>query len=86
VTLGLLFSYAIKTSFVKKSILFLSSIPIAIATNVMRITMVAIVNDLYGGRIALGLFHDFTGFLVFAVAFLGLFGVSQLIGAKQIEL
>lgn len=86
VTLGLLFAYAIKTSFLKKSILFLSSIPIAIATNVMRIALVAAVNDLYGEKIAMGAFHDFTGYLIFVVAFLGLFGVAQMLGAKQIEI
>jgi len=86
VTLGLLFAYAMKTSFLKKSILFLSSVPIAIATNVMRITLVAIVNDLYGEKVAMGAFHDFTGYMVFIVAFLGLYGVAQIIGAKQIEI
>lgn len=86
VTLGLLFAYAMKTSFLKKSVLFLSSFPIAIATNVMRITIVAIVNDLYGEKIAMGAFHDFTGYMVFVVAFLGLFGVSQILGVKQIEI
>jgi hypothetical protein len=34
----------------------------------------------------MGAFHDFTGFLVFAVAFLGLFGVSQMLGVRKIEL
>lgn len=86
VTLGLVFAYAMKTSLLKKSILFLSSIPIAIATNVMRITIVAIVNDLYGEKIAMGAFHDFTGFMVFVVAFFGLLGVAQMMGAKQVEL
>ena len=86
VTLGLLFAYAMKTSFLKKSILFLSSIPIAIVTNVMRITIVSIVNDLYGEKIAMGAFHDFTGYMVFVAAFLGLFGVAHMMGAKQIEI
>ncbi len=83
VTLGLLFAYVMKTSFFKKSILFLSSIPIAIATNVMRITLVAIVNDLYGEKVAMGAFHDFTGYMVFVVAFLGLYGVAQIMGARE---
>lgn len=78
-TLGLLFAYFSKTSLLKKSILFLSSIPIAIATNVMRIMLVAIVNDLYGSKVAMGLFHDMTGYLVFVVAFGLLYGVSQLL-------
>ena len=84
-TLGLLFAYAMKTSLLKKSILFLSSIPIAIVTNVMRITIVAIVNDLYGGKVAMGAFHDFTGYMVFVAAFLGLFGVSKILEPGQNE-
>ena len=82
-TLGLLFAYTLKTSYFKKAILFLSSIPIAIGTNVLRITLVAVVNDLYGEKVALGAFHDFTGFLVFAFAFLALLGVSKALDTKQ---
>lgn len=76
-TLGLLFSYVIKVSLLKKTILFLSSIPIALASNIFRIILLAAVNDLYGEKVAMGFFHDFTGFLVFAVAFTGLYGVSR---------
>lgn len=82
-TLGLLFAYFSKTSFLKKSVLFLSSIPIAIATNVMRITLVAVVNDLYGSKVAMGFFHDFTGYLVFVVAFVLLYGVSQCVAERR---
>jgi exosortase len=82
-TLGLIFAYFSKTSFFKKSILFLSSIPIAIATNVMRITLVAVVNDLYGGKVAMGVFHDMTGYLVFVVAFGLLWGVAQVLGGRE---
>lgn len=84
-TLGLLFSYVIKVSFIKKTMLFLSSIPIALASNILRIILLAVVNDLYGERIAMGFFHDFTGFLVFAVAFSGLYGVSQMLEQKKNE-
>jgi len=78
-TLGLLFAYSLKVSYFKKGVLFLSSVPIALATNVTRIVMVAAVNDLYGQKVAMGLFHDLTGFFVFALAFLGLFGVSKIL-------
>jgi len=84
-TLGLLFSYAVKTSYLKKSIIFLSAVPIAIASNVFRIVLIAVVNDLYGGEVAMGTFHDLSGFLVFAVAFLGLLGVSTIMEPKQNE-
>lgn len=78
-TLGLLFAYAMKVSYAKKGILFLSSIPIAMTTNILRILMLAIVNDLYGEKVAMGFFHDFSGFLVFAFAFTGLLGVSKIL-------
>ena len=76
-TLGLLFAYALKVSFIKKAVLFIASAPIAIATNVLRILLIAIVNDLYGSKVAMGFFHDMTGYLVFAVAFGLLYGLSK---------
>ncbi len=76
-TLGLLFAYAMKSSYPKKTILFLSSIPIAVGTNVLRIIMLAVVNDLYGQKIAMGFFHDFTGFFVFGLAFFAMLGISR---------
>ena len=75
--LGVIFSYAMKVSYFKKAILLLSAVPIAMATNVFRITSISIVNDLYGEKVALGFFHDFSGFLVFFFAFLGLFVVGR---------
>ena len=87
ITLGVLFAYALKVSYLKKAVLLLSTIPIALATNVMRITLIAAVNDLYGEKVAMGFFHDFSGFLVFAVAFVSLYGVSRLLeGAKEVRM
>jgi len=82
-TLGLLFSYALKSSYLKKGILLISAVPIALATNILRITMLAAINDLYGEKIAMGFFHDFSGFLVFALAFLGLYSVGNTLKAKN---
>ena len=67
ITMGFLFSYAMKVSYVKKAILLLSSIPIAIMANVARVVLVAAVNDLYGEKFAMGIFHDFTGYLLFVL-------------------
>jgi len=78
-TLGLLFAYAMKGSYGRKGLLLLSSVPIAMATNVCRIAILAIVNDLYGEKVAMGWFHDFSGFLVFALAFILLLAVSNLL-------
>lgn len=85
-TLGLLFAFAMKTSYLKKALVLLSAVPIAILANIMRIILLATVNDLYGEKIAMGFFHDFTGFLVFVVAFAGLWVVVRVLeprGEKQ---
>lgn len=82
-TLGLLFSYFAKVSYVKKFIILAASIPIALISNIIRILLIAIVNDLYGEKIAMGFFHDFTGFLVFVFAFLGLVLVLKLVEGKD---
>jgi exosortase len=82
-TLGLIFSYTIKVSFLKKGFFFLSAMPIAIASNILRITVLAIVNDLYGQEAASGFFHDFSGFLVFAFAFVGLFIVGRILEVEK---
>jgi exosortase len=76
-TLGMLFAYFISVRFWKRALIFLSSIPIAMATNILRILILAAVNDLYGEKIAMGFVHDASGFLVFALAFLALLGVGK---------
>lgn len=81
-TLGLLFAYAMKISYWKKAILFASSIPIALATNIGRIVAISAVNDLYGERVSMGIFHDISGYMVFAAAFGGLFWVSRILEPK----
>ncbi len=75
-TLGLIFAFALKISLFKKIVLFLSSIPIAIVANIIRVLLLAVVNDIYGEKIAMGFFHDCTGFVMFAVAFIGLYFVG----------
>ncbi|MGA1841307.1 MAG: exosortase/archaeosortase family protein [bacterium] len=54
----------------KKWLLFLSAIPIAILTNIIRLTLTAGFASKYGEKIAEGFLHGFSGLMVF---FLGLF-------------
>jgi len=82
-TLGLLFAFAMKVSYVKKGLLLLSAIPIALAANIVRILMLATVNDLYGEKIAMGFFHDFSGYFMFAFAFTGLWMVGRALEGKN---
>ena len=57
-------------------ILVLSAVPIAIITNAARVSGTGILSHYYGTRVADGFFHEFSGWVVYVVAFLMLFGLG----------
>lgn len=63
----------------KKWVLFLVAAPIAILANIVRLSATALLASRYGGEIAKGFLHDFSGLVVFAVGITLLVGVSQLL-------
>lgn len=79
IALGALMAHFSTLSKTKKTILFLSSIPIAVSTNIIRIVSLSLVSEIYGGKYATGLFHDTMGILVFIFAFMGLTLVAKLL-------
>lgn len=79
IALGALMAYFSNISKTRKTILFLSSIPIAISTNVIRIAALTLVSEVYGQQYATGWFHNTMGILVFVFAFVGLSVVGKLL-------
>jgi len=79
IALGALMMYFSQLSKIKKGILLASSVPIAVGTNVIRITALTLVSEIYGSKYASGFFHDTMGVLVFVFAFAGLSLVSKLL-------
>ncbi len=79
ISLGALAAYFSDLSKTRKAILFAASIPIAVGTNIIRITSLGLVSEIYGEKYAMGLFHDTMGILVFVFAFLGLMLVQKLL-------
>jgi len=63
----------------RAAIIVLSAIPIAILTNALRVSGTGVLAHYYGTQVADGFFHSFSGWVVYIVAFLMLFGVGWLL-------
>jgi len=57
-------------------IIVVSAVPIAILTNALRVSGTGVLAHYYGTEVADGFFHSFSGWVVYIVAFLILFGVG----------
>jgi exosortase len=68
-TLGILFGYFTDRRFVVRCAIALLTVPVAIAANGLRIAGTGVAAHLYGGPAALGFFHTFSGWVVFAGSF-----------------
>lgn len=65
---GMLIAYLYPGPFWQRLVIFLSTIPITIAMNVMRIGLIGVFYEYYGLDVATGLLHDFQGWAVFIVS------------------
>jgi exosortase len=78
-TLGILYGYFTDPRPWMRTLIALSTVPIAIAANAARVTGTGVLAHYYGVEAATGFFHTFSGWLVFVVAFLLLFVVARLL-------
>jgi exosortase len=79
IALGALMAYFSRLSRVKKLVLFAASIPLAVATNIIRIVAVTLASEMYGSEFATGKFHDAMGMMVFVLAFLGMLMLANIL-------
>jgi exosortase len=79
VTLGLVFGYFSDSRVWVRTAIVLSAIPVAIVANGMRVAGTGMAAQWYGPEAAEGFFHDFSGWAVFAVAFVLMLGIHRLI-------
>ncbi|MDA3918280.1 MAG: exosortase/archaeosortase family protein [Deltaproteobacteria bacterium] len=66
----------------KKWLLFIAAAPIAILCNIIRLTFTAILASMYGGDVAQGFLHEFSGFVTFALGMAMLVGISSILTRK----
>ena len=78
-TLGIVYGYFCDPRGGVRTAIALSTIPIAIASNGVRVAGTGIAAHFIGPEAAQGFFHTFSGWLMFVVAFLMLFAVVRLI-------
>jgi exosortase len=65
--------------FWRSTILVVSAVPIAILTNALRVSGTGVLAHYYGTQVADGFFHSFSGWAIYIVAFLLLFGVGWIL-------
>lgn len=80
--LAAIFIYLLNCPLQKKALLFGIFIPIAIFSNISRVTSILLIANAYGKEISLRFFHDFSNIFVYIMAFAGLIVISRLTGCK----
>ncbi len=68
VALAVAFAFFLNISNIRRWIIILSAIPIAVATNALRVIVTGILAQWWGAKAAEGFFHEFAGLAVFALA------------------
>ncbi len=61
------YGYLTQKTIVRKWLLFISSIPIAMVGNMFRIMSICLVASAFGQDVATGFYHDYSGYVIFLV-------------------
>jgi exosortase/archaeosortase family protein len=78
ISLGLVYTYVIKGTVQKKTILLASVIPFALLGNLLRVMGICL-TTFYMGEAAGQKVHDYGGYVIFLVLIFGLLGLDSLL-------
>lgn len=84
-SLGLVYAYTIRSKIIKKVVLVLSIIPLALMGNILRVMVISLIAINFSKEAAQGFMHSFSGVVVFLFIVLGFVGIEALWGRKEIE-
>jgi exosortase len=79
ITLGIVFGYFVDHRVWVRAVIALSAIPVAILANGLRVASAGVAAHNYGTAGVEGLFHEFSGWVVFVIAFLMMLGLQRLL-------
>ena len=79
IAFGALYAYVCRLRGLWRLGLFAMSIPVAVVSNSVRIVSLIVVADIWDVETATGWYHDMSGLMVFAMAFLLMFGLERLV-------
>jgi exosortase D (VPLPA-CTERM-specific) len=80
-TMGFLMAYFYKGAIWKRILLFLSSIPITVLMNSLRVGIIGVTVEHWGTRMAEGFLHEFQGWVIFMLSAALLLGEVALLNA-----
>jgi len=80
--LGALFTQFCRVNILRKLLLFVFAVPVALLSNLLRVTFLLLVGYIYGDKATSGILHDVSGFMVFALGFFGLLLVSKILKCR----
>lgn len=85
IVLGIVYAYFIHRAFWKRVVLVAASVPVAICANASRLVITGILAHYGNPDLAQGFFHTFSGWVLFVIAFLMLFGIGMVLGSVSRE-
>lgn len=74
---GALYAYVCRVRRGWRLLLFAMSVPVAVVSNAIRIMSLIVVADIWDEQVATGWFHDGSGLMIYALAFLMMFGLER---------
>lgn len=84
-TLSIIYAFVLEGGLLMKSVIVLSSIPLAMIGNTLRITSVLGIANIYGTDVAIDYFHDFSSILLFSISLIGLFLIGRFFGKLKFK-
>jgi exosortase len=73
------YAFLMKTSTARRWIIIFSAVPIAVATNALRVIVTGILAQWWGAKAAEGFFHEFAGIMVFVLAMVMLIACGEML-------